>query len=196
MTVSFYYSVFTLCPFETKKGSNFYFRPGMYFQTGQVIFVPEWPKGEFVSILASFYVWTKSLKCKDAVNRDSTIQSLHVRRNSSSLSTVRTIEPSRPDANLSIHPDDVSSRPDARQTSIIRPDEVFIPSGPHTVSRSFCASLHPSGRFSSMSGHLPVLNQFLISFQVPRKGRSINRLDDVVSRPDARLLKARIAIQI
>jgi len=28
-----------------------------------VIFVPEWPKGEFVSILASFYVWTKSLVC-------------------------------------------------------------------------------------------------------------------------------------
>jgi hypothetical protein len=52
----------------------------MYFQTGQVIFVPEWPKGEFVSILASFCVWTKSLKCKDAVNRDSTIQSLQVRR--------------------------------------------------------------------------------------------------------------------
>jgi hypothetical protein len=23
----------------------------MYFQTGQVIFVPEWPKGEFVSIV-------------------------------------------------------------------------------------------------------------------------------------------------
>jgi hypothetical protein len=39
------------------------FGPGMYFQTGQVIFVPEWPKGEFVSILASFYVWTKSLVC-------------------------------------------------------------------------------------------------------------------------------------
>jgi hypothetical protein len=33
----------------------------MYFQTGQVIFVPEWPKREFVSILASF--WTKSLVC-------------------------------------------------------------------------------------------------------------------------------------
>jgi hypothetical protein len=27
---------FTLCPFVTKKGSNFYFGPGMYFQTGQV----------------------------------------------------------------------------------------------------------------------------------------------------------------
>jgi hypothetical protein len=34
------------------------------------------------------------------------------------------------------------------------------------------------------------------SFQVPIKGRSINRPNDVVSRPDARLLKARIAIQI
>jgi predicted RNA-binding protein with TRAM domain len=51
----------------------FIFGQGMYFQTGQVIFVPEWPKGEFVSILASF--WTKSLVCKDTVNRDSTIQS-------------------------------------------------------------------------------------------------------------------------
>jgi len=134
-----------------------------------------------VSILASFCVWTKSLKCKDAVNRDSTIQSLQVRRNSSPLSAVRTIEP---------------SCPDARQTSIIHPDEVFIPSGPHTVSRSFCASLHPSGHFSSMSGRLPVLDRFLISFQVLRKGRSINRTNDVVSRPDARLRKARIAIQI
>jgi hypothetical protein len=47
---------FTLCPFVTKRGSNFWFGPGMYFQTGQVIFVPEWPKGVFVSILASFCV--------------------------------------------------------------------------------------------------------------------------------------------
>jgi hypothetical protein len=90
----------------------------------------------------------------------------------------------------------VSSHPNSRQTSIIRPDEVFIPSGPHTVSRSFYASLYPSGRFSSTSGRLPVLDQFLISFQVPRKGRSINRPDDVVSRQDARLCKAKIAIQI
>jgi hypothetical protein len=41
---------FTLCPFVTKKGSNFYFGPGMYFQTGHVIFVPEWPNGEFVRL--------------------------------------------------------------------------------------------------------------------------------------------------
>jgi hypothetical protein len=44
-------TLFTLCPFETKRGSIFCFGPGMYFQTGQVFFVPEWPKGEFVSIL-------------------------------------------------------------------------------------------------------------------------------------------------
>jgi hypothetical protein len=81
----------------TKKGSNFYFGPGMYFQTGQVIFVPEWPKGEFVSILASFCVWTKSLICKDVANRNSTIQS-EVRR-------ISKFPVSRPD--------DVSSRPDA-----------------------------------------------------------------------------------
>jgi hypothetical protein len=149
--------------------------------------------------LASFCVWTNSLKCKDAVNKDSTIQSLQVRRNSSSLSAVRTIEPSRSDAHLSIVPSiRTTCHPvrTLRQTSIIRPDEVFIPSGPYTVSRSFCASLHPSGRSSSMSGRLPVFDQFLISFQFPIKGGSINRLDDVVSRPDACLRKARIAIHI
>jgi hypothetical protein len=108
----------------------------------------------------------------------------------------RAIPSGRPSVHYSIRPDDVSSRPNARQTSIIRPDEVFIPSGPHTVSRSFCASLHPSERFSITSGRLPVLDQFLISFQVPKKGRSINRPDNVVSRPDAHFLKARIAIQI
>jgi hypothetical protein len=73
ITVGFYYSVL---PFVKKRGSNFYFRTGMYFQTGQVIFVLEWPKGEFVSILASFCFWTKSLMCKDVVNRDSTCQSI------------------------------------------------------------------------------------------------------------------------
>jgi hypothetical protein len=34
-----------------KGGVFFIFVPGVYFQTGQVIFVPQWPKGEFVSIL-------------------------------------------------------------------------------------------------------------------------------------------------
>jgi len=107
----------------------------------------------------------------------------------------RAIPSERPYVHYSVWTTCLPSGP-PRQTSIIRPDEVFITSGPHTVSRSFCASLHPSGRFSITSGRLPILDQFLISFQVPRKGRSINRPDEVVSRPDARLLKARIAIQI
>jgi hypothetical protein len=78
-----------------------------------------------VSILASFCVWTKSLICKDAANRDSTVQS-EVRR-------ISKFPVSRPD--------DVSSRPDARHSSIIRPDDMLLPSGHFTVSRSFCASL-------------------------------------------------------
>jgi hypothetical protein len=77
----------------------------MYFQTGQVIFVSEWPKGEFVSILASFCVWTKSLMCKDVVNRDSTCQSIFRR-----LCTVKMIEDFRLPVSC---PDDVLSRSDA-----------------------------------------------------------------------------------
>jgi hypothetical protein len=80
MTVSFYYSILPFVPLRQKGGVIFIFQPGKYFKTGQVIFVPEWPKGEFVSILASFCVWTKSLTCKDAVNRDSTIHNQQVRR--------------------------------------------------------------------------------------------------------------------
>jgi hypothetical protein len=113
----------------------------MYFQTGQVIFVPEWPKGEFVSILASFCVWTKSLMCKDAVNRDSTCQSIFRR-----LCTSKKIEDfrfpvsrpddvsSRSDVHLSTVPSvrtTCSSRMDARQTRIIRLDDVsFRPDPP------------------------------------------------------------------
>jgi hypothetical protein len=61
--------------------------------------------------LASFCVWTKSLKCKDAVNRDSTIQSLEVRR-----IQVPCHPSGRPSVNCAICPDDVStvrtSKPD------------------------------------------------------------------------------------
>jgi hypothetical protein len=132
-----------------------------------------------VSILASFCVWTKSLICKDTVNRDSTIQSdvrrfcLQVRRNPSSLSAVRTIEPFRPDTPLftvpsvqtTCHPVRTPDKPvsSVRTTCSFRPD-------PYTVSRSFCSSLYPSGRFSSTSGFLSVLERFSDSFQVPRKG--------------------------
>jgi hypothetical protein len=36
----------------------------MYFQTGQVIFVPEWPKGKFVSILYWQILVDKNTLCK------------------------------------------------------------------------------------------------------------------------------------
>jgi hypothetical protein len=52
-----------------------------------------------------------------------------------------------------------------------------------------------SRRFSSTSGRLSVLERFTDSFQVPRKGRSINRPDDVVYHPDAYLRKARIVVK-
>jgi len=150
----------------------------------------------FVSILASFCVWRKSLMCKDAANRDSTFQS-EVKRNSSSLV-------SRPDdwailfgrLLFLIHPSGRRAIPSGRrQSSIIHLDDVFIPSGPFTVSRSICASLHPSGCFSSTSGFHSVLERFSDSFQFPRNERSFNRPDDVGSRPDAGLCKARIAVQ-
>jgi hypothetical protein len=129
---------------------------------------------------------------RDAVNRDSTIQS-EVRRNSSSLSAIRTIVPSRPDAYCSCFfcLDDVPSRPDTvSPASSVRTMCFFCPDT-YTVSRSFYASLLSSGRFSSTSGRLSVLERFTDSFQVPRKERSINRPDDVVSCPDAYLRKAK-----
>jgi len=106
---------------------------------------------------------------------------------------------SRPDANLSTAPSVRTTchpvrTPDSPATSV-QTTCSFSPN-PYTVSRSFCSSLHPSGRFSSTSGRLSVLERFTDSFQVPRKGRSINRPDDVVSRPDVCLHKARIAVQI
>jgi hypothetical protein len=153
----------------------------------------------FVSILASFCVWTKSHKCKGAVNRDSTIQSLQVRRIQVPCQpSGRSTHPVRTPICPLFHPSRrrvLPSGPPDRPASSVWTTCSFR-SDPYTVSRSFCSSLHPSGCFSSTSGRLSVLDQFSISFQVPRKGRSINHPDDVVSRPNARLLKARITIQI
>jgi hypothetical protein len=134
---------FTLCPFVTKRGSNCYFGPGLYFQTDQVIFVPEWPKGEFVSILASFWVRTKSLICKDSANRDFTVQS-EVRRISKFPVNRPDDVSSRPDAHLSTVPYVRTTclfvRTSDRQASSVRTMCFFRPDT-YIVSRSFCASL-------------------------------------------------------
>jgi hypothetical protein len=155
-----------------------------------------------LGLLASFCVWTKTLVCNNAVNRDFTIQS-DVRRFCLqeinflvSSSDDRATPSGRSAVNRFSRLDDVPYRPDARQTSIIRPDDVFISSGPHTVSRSFCASLHPSGRLSSPFGRPLVIDQLQIlsKFRIREVDISVRKM--LVSRPDARLHKARIAIQI
>jgi hypothetical protein len=89
-----------------------------------------------------------------------------------------------------------SSRPDARQTSIIRPDDVsFSVHTLHCIEKLLFQLV--SVRTSQQPVRTPISTRTVSdSFQVPIKGRLINLPDDVVSRPDARLLKARIAIQI
>jgi hypothetical protein len=42
------------------------FWTGNVFLTGLMIFVPEWPNGEFVSILIGYILLTKSLLCNVA----------------------------------------------------------------------------------------------------------------------------------
>jgi hypothetical protein len=65
-----------------------------------------------------------------------------------------------------------------------------------TVSRSYSSNLHPSGRLSSPSGRLLVIDQLQILSKFNLREDCFNRPDDVDSRPDALLYKARIAIQI
>jgi hypothetical protein len=141
--------------------------------------------------------------CNDAVNRDSTFRVMSEDSACESEEFQVPCQPSgrclfpsrRPFVYCSIRPDDVSFRPNFRQTSIICPDDVLLPSGHlHRIKKLLC-QLAPSGRFSSTSRRQSILERFTDSFQVSRKGRSINRPNDVVSRTDACLRKARIAVQ-
>jgi len=110
-----------------------------------------------VSILASFCVWTNSLMCKDVVNRDSTCQSIF-----RWLCTAKKIEDFRLFVSF---PDDVSSRPDARQTSNIRPNDIsFRPDPPlyRVASDSACirrTSQQPV-RTSIVIDQLQILSKF------------------------------------
>jgi hypothetical protein len=115
----------------------------------------------------------------------------------SSLSAVRTMcPPLRTPICLLLHPSGRCVIPSELQTIQHHPSGRRASSVQtlHCIEKLLC-QLAPSGRFSSTSGRLSVLKRFTDSFQVPRKGRSINRLDDVVYRPDAYLRKARIAVQ-
>jgi hypothetical protein len=61
----------------------------------------------------------------------------------------------RPSVHCSIHLDDVPYRPDARQTK-------HHPSGPLLYREATVPALHPSGRLSSPSGRLSVIDQLHI----------------------------------
>jgi hypothetical protein len=102
----------------------------------------------------------------DVANRDSTFQS-EVRR----ISKFPVIPSGRPSVYYSIRPDDVSLRSDIRQTSITCPDEVLLPFGHlHRIEKLLC-KLAPSGRFSSTSGRLSVLERITDSFQSFKIGK-------------------------
>jgi hypothetical protein len=103
--------------------------------------------------------------CNDAVNRDSTFR---VTPEDSACESEEFQVPCQPSGRSSVY-------------CSIRSDDVFLPSGHlHHIEKLLC-QLAPSGHSSRTFGCLSVLEQFIDSFQVPRKGRSINRPDDVVS---------------
>jgi hypothetical protein len=113
----FIYSVLPFVPLLQKGGVIFIFGPRMYFQTGQVIFVPEWPKGEFVSIIGLILFRKNHLYVKDVrrVSEDSACKSENLRFPVSRPDD-RAIPSGRLSVHCSIHPDDVPYCPDARQT--------------------------------------------------------------------------------
>jgi hypothetical protein len=59
-------TLFTLCPFETKRESIFNFRTEIVFLTGQVNFVPEWPNGELVSFIGYMLLMKTACNRPDA----------------------------------------------------------------------------------------------------------------------------------
>jgi hypothetical protein len=143
--------------------------------------------------------------CKDAVNRDSTCQSIFRR-----LYTAKKIEDFRFPVS---RPDDVSSSPDAHlpSTPFVRTTchTVRTPDRPASSVRTTYLSvrtLHCIEKIqfqlaSVWTSQQPVRTSISDrsasdSFQVQNMGRLIHRPDDVVSRLDVLINKARIAIQI
>jgi len=112
--VVFHYSIL---PFVTKRGSNFYFWTGNV-QRGSLL-VCTWPHSD----------WTKSFVCKDAFHMDSTIQKCS--RDSALFTSQRFWFPaSRPD-DVSSHLSIVPAVRTLDRQSIIRMDDVnFRPDPP------------------------------------------------------------------
>jgi hypothetical protein len=90
----------------------------------------------------------------------------------------------------------VPSRPDASQTKHHPSGRRAFSVRTSTVSRSYYSSLYPSRCLSSPSGRLSVIDQLQILSKFNLREDFFNRPDDVDSRPDALIHKARITIQI
>jgi hypothetical protein len=153
------------------------------------------PESGFVTILASFCVWTKSLTCQSIFKR---------------LCTAKKME----DFRLAVsRPDDVLSRPDAHLSTapFVRTTchTVQTPDRPASSVRTTYLSvrtLHCIEKLllqlaSVRTSQHPVRTSISDrsasdSFQVQNIGRLTHRSDDVVSRSDALINMARIAIQI
>jgi hypothetical protein len=122
-------------------------------------------------LLASFCVLTKSLVCKDVVlqwiplfrriSEDSVYKSENIWF-PVSCPDDRAIPSRRPSVYCSIRQDDVPYRPDANQTKHHPSGRRAFSVRTSTVSRSYCSSLYPSGRLSSPSGRLSVIDQLQI----------------------------------
>jgi len=154
----------------------------MCFQTGQVIFLSQ--NGQRGSLLV---FWPHSVFWTDFA----------LRRFQFPISRPddRAIPSGRPSDHCSIRPDDVPYRPNARQTSIICLGTYFSVRTLQSIEKLLfqLASVRTSQQPVRTSINDRSASD---SFQVQNKGRLIHSPDDVVSRPDALINKARIAIQI
>jgi len=115
-----------------KGGVIFYLDRECISKPVKYFFVPEWPKGEFVSFWPHSVFGQKYLFVKDASHGFNYSEVSQSKKISGSLSAVRT-----PICHCSIRPDNVPYRPDARQTKHHLFRRRPFPSGPSTVSRRF-----------------------------------------------------------
>jgi hypothetical protein len=120
---------------------------------------------------ASFCVWTKSLVCKDVVLQEIPLfrrileDSVYKSENLQfpvSRPDDRAIPSGRPSIYYFIRPEDVPYRLDASQTKNHPSGRRAFSVRTSTVSSSYYSSLYLSGRFSSPSGRLSVINQLQI----------------------------------
>jgi hypothetical protein len=154
--------------------------------------------------LATFWL-TKSLVCIYAFIRDSTIQN-DVRRFCTAYKSEHfgspsavwtTCHPVRMPICPLFHPSGRRAIPSGRPTD--QASSIWtacIPVRTFTVSRSYCSSLHPSGRLSSPFERLSVIDQLQILSKFNLREDCFNRPDNVDSHPNALIQKVRITIQI